>query len=153
KKRTKDFFEAQEAWAKRAPQLSDEDWNKERKQLREKRKDVQFLSPCLGSMTVPAGAPALCELARYELEDVPGFRDLPKEGREREAVEKSLALLRRSAVWSLANLGENIKRYPQDGAKREAVRKSLEAEVKAGGDSGAWAAQTLDYLRDAEDGR
>jgi hypothetical protein len=73
-------------------------------ELRTRRETVRYLSACLGTLSVPAGAPLLIRMARKDQ----GFD------------EKTTVLLRRHAVWMLANLGENLKRLPAD--KRQAVR-------------------------------
>ncbi|HEV3203281.1 MAG TPA: hypothetical protein VGY77_02810 [Gemmataceae bacterium] len=105
----------------------------DRKTLQEKRKDVEFLSPCLGHMIIPTGAPILCEMARKTA------------GHD----AKTIASLRRKAVWSLANLGENLKRY--DRLSSEESNKVLEALeqtlAEQQGEQLQWARLTLQYLQ------
>lgn len=67
-------------------------------ELRTRRETVRYLSACLGTMTVPAGVPLLVRMAQKDQ----GFD------------EKTTILLRRHAVWMLANLGENMKRLPSE---------------------------------------
>jgi hypothetical protein len=92
------------------------------------RNYVQFLIACLGNFSVPVGAPIL--------------NDLAVKGRGQD--EKLRYLIRRNAVWALANLGDSQKRYqklPDD--QKAAVRQKLEEESKSGSDeqrSGAEAA-------------
>ena len=92
---------------------------------------VQYLGACLGNMSVPVGAPLLEELARNGC----GSGD-PR------------VLLRRQAVWALANLGDGQKRYAKlsDDRKRE-IHQKLEQEAESTSpDTASWARTTLKYL-------
>jgi hypothetical protein len=101
--------------------------------LAPKRNYVLFLSACLGNMTIPVGAPILCEMAT----DAQG------------ADPKGVALRRRRAVWSLANLGDNLSRFRElsEQARHEASAR-LEREAKGDGSRAKWAQATLAYFRD-----
>lgn len=92
---------------------------------------VQYLGASLGNFSVPVGAPLLADLARN--------------GRGKD--EKLRYLLRRQAVWALANLGDGHKRYQKltDEQKAE-VRRVLEAHAVGTGDSAQWAEATLKWL-------
>ena len=107
---------------------------KERQTLRTRRKDVQFLCSCLGRVSIPAGAPVLKDLALRKKGDV-----------------KTMVLLRRGAVWALANLGDNLKRFgklsPEDVAE---VRQGLQQAEARGGETGEWARLCLNYLDGAK---
>jgi hypothetical protein len=109
--------------------------SKERETLRSKRKDIEFLSPCLGNLILATGAPLLTEIAL----------------RNKGGDQKTTILLRRQAVWALANLGENLKRFrklPSD--QGDSVREELrQAELRAG-EEGHWARLTLRYLEGSE---
>jgi hypothetical protein len=59
------------------------------------RNYIAYLAACLGEFSVPVGAPVLKDLA------------LQHDGLD----PKALAAQRRRAVWGLANLGENLKRF------------------------------------------
>lgn len=104
-----------------------------RKTFREKRSDIQFLSPCLGNLIIPTGEPLLAEIATRASGGDP----------------KTVALLRRQAVWALANLGENLKRFAKLPPERvEEVTTALEQEAAASqGEQADWARRTLNYLR------
>jgi len=82
-----------EAKDQRADQAATVAWH----QLRPQRDLVLYLTSCLGDFTIPVGVPILCEMAIQD----------------KGAEIKGLSLRRRRAVWSLANLGENIKRRYQ----------------------------------------
>src|SRR5262249_22835946 len=111
--------------------LSEADRQKEGKTLAAKRKDVEFLCSCAGKLILPTGAPVLAELA------------LRKQGGD----VKTVVLLRRQAVWALANLGDNLKRLDQlPPDQKDAVREALRLAAASQGSSAAWAQQTLDYL-------
>lgn len=80
--------------------------------LKIKRKDVQFLSGCVGNLILPTGAPVLQDIAR----------------REKGPDEKSLTLLRRQAVWCLATLAENLQRFDKLPPERQdALRPEMAA--------------------------
>jgi hypothetical protein len=103
----------------------------EKKSVLEKRKDIEFLGPCVGNLMVPAGAAVLSDLA--------------VKGRGRDA--KSQALLRRQAVWALGNLGENVKRFQSLPAeRRETILAELAAASVASGPQAEWARQALGFL-------
>jgi hypothetical protein len=111
--------------------LSENDRQKNAKTLLAKRKDVKFLCPCVGNLLLPTGAPVLTELA------------LRKQGGD----VKTVAVLRQKAVWSLANLGNNLKRFdqtPQD--QKDAVLDELRLATASQSSSAAWAQLTVDYL-------
>jgi hypothetical protein len=119
---------------KHAADFSDSDTRgraEARKALFAQRNYVQYLEACLGNFSVPLGAPILCDLA--------------VKGRGQD--EKLRYLVRRSAVWALANLGEGQKRFAKlnDEQKAEA-RRRLEAEASGSGESAAWARAGLDGL-------
>jgi hypothetical protein len=85
--------------------------------LKAQRKYVQFLSACLGNMSIPVGVPLLTRMATKD-----------------EGDPKSVALLRRHAVWALANMGENRKKFDQlPAAERDRVRAVLSQEAAAAG--------------------
>jgi hypothetical protein len=96
------------------------------------RKYIQFLSSCLGNMSVPAGAPAVARLAKQEAgpSDPVG------------------TVLRRHAVWVLANMGESRKQFDSLPAeRREAVLAELDVEAQVPGQRGDLARKTAATLR------
>jgi hypothetical protein len=112
-----------------------DDWKK----LEPELNYVQFLSAALGNFSVPAGAPLLNELAM----------------REPEGVNIIAALQRRRAVWALANLGENLKRFDKLPAERQdAILAELEEEAQGKQtERSRWAQDMLDYLKRRQAGQ
>lgn len=96
------------------------------------RNYVQYLAACLGSLSTPVGAPMLCDLA--------------KNGRGKDP--KLRVLIRRHALWALANLGDNQKRFHRLSDERKAeIRRMLETEASAGGSqTKQWADLALGWL-------
>src|SRR5262249_31669601 len=90
----------EKSFLERRSKLSEEEAAKEMAKIRGRRDYARFLSACLGSMILPQGAEALQQMA-------------VEQGTDPEAT----ALMRRHAVWMLANLGENLKRFQGDGGK------------------------------------
>jgi hypothetical protein len=115
----------------RAEKASPAPGRPERKTLQGRRKDIEFLSPCLGNLIVPTGAPLLSEIA------------LRTQGGD----QKTTVLLRRQAVWALGNLGENLKRFAKlPPEQAETVRDGFRQASRGGGDEARWAGLTLGYL-------
>jgi hypothetical protein len=95
-----------------------------------------FLASCLGNMSVPVGAPELCELAA------------------KRGADDNILIQRqhRHAVWSLASLGGNLARLDKLlPAEREAIMANLEEEAGKRGLRATWASQTLEYLHGKKD--
>jgi hypothetical protein len=129
--------EAERAYARRAGSLTAAERGKELKKLEPDRNFIVYLGACLGNFMVPVGAPLLKDMAVQE------------SGLETEA----LAERRRRALWALATLGENLKRFDRLPAERqEAVLEQLESAETAGGHS-AWARATRDYLKKRRQGK
>lgn len=105
----------------------------EDKNRRAQRKYIQFLSSCLGNMSLPVGAPVVVRLAQ-------------KQAGTNDPVG---VVLRRHAVWALANMGESRKRFdnlPEE--RRKAVLEQLEAEADTpGSQRSQWARQTYQGLK------
>jgi hypothetical protein len=80
-------------------------WTKARQKFYSQRSFVQYLGNCLGNLRTPVGEVALAGVARN-----PGLSD-----------EKSAALLRRQAVWSLAALGHNLQEAQRAPAEQKAA--------------------------------
>jgi hypothetical protein len=95
----------------KGPTLSKEALQQQLAELRTRRETVRYLSACLGNMSVPVGVPLLQRMATQ-----PTSYD-----------EKTSVLLRRHAVWMLANLGENMKRLKQED--QAGVRERFQAAV------------------------
>jgi hypothetical protein len=98
---------------------------------------VLLLTQCLGHFMVPVGAPALEEMAMQESGMEP----------------KALNTRRRQALWALANLGENVKRFDKLPAERqEEVKAQLESAGGAG-EQAAAAKAALDFLTRRQEDR
>jgi hypothetical protein len=127
---------AEDDFASRAATLSPAEAAQERSKLEPDRNYILYLGACLGNFLVPVGAPVLCELAKQE------------KGME----PKALAERRRQAVWALANLGENIKRFDKlSGQGQQIILDQLEAAEK--GPFGSRARLAAEYLRRRQDGK
>jgi hypothetical protein len=88
---------AEKAYAERYAALKPEEAKAEASKLEPERNYLQYLSACLGSFRVPAGVPVLRKLAEQET------------GLEPTA----LTARRRQAVWSLADLGQNLRHFDE----------------------------------------
>jgi hypothetical protein len=111
--------------------LTEAERKKERHNLLEKRKDIQFLCPCLGNLIVPTGVPLLTELARGT----------------KGSDAKTNALLARLAVWSLSNLGQNLKRLEKlTPEQAEAVLAGFREAALSSGETADSAALSVKYL-------
>jgi len=116
-------------------QLSPPEEAAERKKLEPDRNYILLLTQCLGHFMVPVGEPVLAEMAVQESGLAP----------------RALNARRRQALWALANLGENLKRFDKLPAERqEAVKSQLET---AAGEQTSLARTVLDYLTRREEGR
>jgi hypothetical protein len=89
----------EQALAARIASLSPEEAEAERERLKAERFYLQYLCACLGNFRVPAGVPVLRRLA----EEDTGVEPV------------GLSARRRQAVWALADLGQNLRRF--DAAK------------------------------------
>jgi hypothetical protein len=127
---------AEENFARRIGKLEKSEITAEKTRLDNDRKYILYLGSCLGNFMVPVGAPLLGELAQQD------------KGLEPHA----LATQRRQALWALANLGENLKRFDKlSGEQQGAILDSLQKAEK--GEQGALAKKTGDYLRQRQAGK
>ncbi|HEV3146264.1 MAG TPA: hypothetical protein VGZ47_20420 [Gemmataceae bacterium] len=115
-----------------AGDASSKEKTRARNQLLAQEHYVQYLAACLGNMTVPVGAPLLIDLARN--------------GRGKDDMIR--VLVRRQAVWALANLGAGQKRYAKLSDERKAeIHRKLEQEAESSSsDTASWAKIALAYL-------
>jgi hypothetical protein len=105
---------AEQALAERLRQRSSLEMTGERDTLEAERNYLVYLGACLGNFSLPVGVPLLCEMATQDS----------------GAPAETLALRRRQAVWALANLGENQRRFDRLPPDRQAaVRAELETEA------------------------
>jgi hypothetical protein len=106
----------------------------EMKKLEPDRNYILLLAQCLGRFMVPVGAPILEEMAVQESGLDP----------------RALSARRRQALWALANLGENLKRFDKLPPERqEAVQSQLEAVAD---EQAGLAKSTRDYLTGRQKG-
>lgn len=121
-----DSAAAEKLYAERQGTLSEGDRAKELKKLEPERHLSMFLGASLGNCMVPVGAPLLEQMA------------LQTRGMEADA----LAERRSRALFALATLGENLKRFDRlDDDRKDAIENKLE---EAGSSR---ARQALAYLR------
>jgi hypothetical protein len=111
---------------------------KARKDLEAAREYTHYLSASLGGFTLPIGMPLLLEMALDET-----GKHSPPEARRR-----------RQAVWSLANLGMNLKRFDNlASADQESALLTLEGEAAGAGERGRWAKAALAWMDDRRAGK
>jgi hypothetical protein len=122
----------EQALADRAKGMPADQAEKERKALEPERNYVLYLSACLGHLVVPTAVPVLKELA----------------GEESNGSATS-ARRRWRAIWALANLGENLKRFDKLPPERQGLLLAqLEEEANASSaERGTWARQALAHLK------
>ncbi len=103
----------------------------EDKALEPARDHVLYLGSCLGNLTLPVGAPILSRIAMTP-----------------DDAETNVITRRRwQALWALANLGDNLKRFQRlILARQDIVLSELKAEAAAAGQRAEWARAALDYL-------
>lgn len=122
---------AERGLAERLRQQPKSDLLREAKALEPARDHVLYLGACLGNLTIPVGAPILSRIARTA-----------------DGAEPRIVTRRRwQALWALANLGDNLKRFQRlMPARQELVLSELAAEAAGGSARAEWARATLDYL-------
>jgi hypothetical protein len=130
---------AEDDYRKLAEGPDKEEAERARSKLQPERNYVNYLASGLGGFVVPAGAPLLGELAGEEAGLAPGPR----------------AARRRVAVWALANLGENLKRFDALPAPRQDAALAALAKAADGDDarSAEWARAARRCLEARRDGR
>ncbi len=105
----------------------------ELKMAEAQRSFIVYLSACLGNCTIPVGVPLLNEMAVHE-----------------DGVDPKAVVRRRlQAVWALATLGDNLKRFDKLAPERQsAILAQLEEEAAvAGRERGDWARAALEHLK------
>jgi hypothetical protein len=118
-------------------QLSKADEEGELAKLETDRDYILLLTQCLSRFIVPVGVPALEEMAVQES----GLDPLALNAR------------RRQALWALANLGENVKRFDGISSERqEAIKARLETEAQSS-EQAAAAKAALEHLIHRQQGR
>ncbi len=123
------------AYASKVGSMSKEEAAAARRKLEPDRTFIAFLCASLGDFMVPVGAPMLKELASQKQDVDPRMRELR----------------RRQAVWALANLGQNLKRFDKlDDAKKQSVLEKLNASSDA--DHADWMRNASGALRDRSEG-
>jgi hypothetical protein len=121
----------EKALAERLYQQPKGEFDKHARWLDPGRDHALYLSACLGNLMVPVGAPLLGEMA------------LSQDGSDARVVARQ----RWRAVWVLANLGENVKRFDKlPPARKESVRAELGVEADGTSERAHWASAALKYL-------
>jgi len=129
--------------AERRGSLAEKDQAQEAARIKARADYARFLSSCLASLMLPVGVDPLKQMAATQGAD-----------------PKTVAQMRRHAVWMLANLGENLKRFQGGEAtdypglpaeKRAAIIARLELEAAGAGPRRQLAASTLEYLQGKQD--
>jgi hypothetical protein len=103
----------------------------EQESLEAERNYIVYLGACLGNFSLPVGVQLLSDMATQET----------------GAPAETLALRRRRAVWALANLGEDLRRFDHLAPDRQAaVLAELETEAATETERGNRARLALEYL-------
>jgi hypothetical protein len=127
----------EKAYAEHFAKLSADEQTRELAKLEPDRDYVMLLAQCLSRFMVPVGAPLLEEMS------------LQEKGME----PRALSGRRRQALWALANLGENLKRFDNLPAEQqEAIQAQLETATGPS-EEAASAKPALDYLKLRQQGR
>jgi hypothetical protein len=99
--------------------------------LNRDRDHLYFLAAALGEFHAPVGAPVLCAILSHD-----SSPDL-----------KGNTLQRRKALWSLINMGENLRGFAKMPAEqRQSLMAGLQQEAGADTARGGWARTALFYL-------
>jgi hypothetical protein len=110
----------------------------EQKDLEARRTYIYYLTACTGNLCTPVAAPLLKQMA---LDGGGG-------------PAKVQATRRWRALWALANLGENLKRFDALSPDRqEAVIAEFERQAAGEGERAPWAAAAAAYLKGRREGR
>jgi hypothetical protein len=127
----------EKAHAEHFAKLSPAEEASELKNRDPERDYILLLTQCLGRFMVPVGAPVLEELAMQQSGLDP----------------RALGARRRQALWALANLGENVKRFDKlSSEQQESVLSQLET-VAVGGEQASAAKDALEYLKNRQAGK
>jgi hypothetical protein len=119
----------------------------ERTALEAERSYVHYLLACLSNFTVPVGVPVLRELA--EQSDVAAEADALAQRQD------PWASRRPEAVWALAKLGENMKRFDQFSPERQQTALATLTEEAANHleERSTWAQAALQLLQARQNGK
>ncbi len=129
--------EPEKSFASREAGLSPGERARELTRLEPDRNLITYLGASLGNCMVPIGAPLLEQMA------------LQQGGMEPEA----LAERRRRALFALATLGDNLKRFDKlSDEDKDAIEEQLESASTTSSHS-RWTRATLDYLRQRRKGK
>ena len=110
----------------------------EQKDLEARRTYIYYLTACTGNLCTPVAAPLLKQMA---LDGGGG-------------PARVQATRRWRALWALANLGENLKRFDALSPDRqEAVITEFERQAAGEGERAPWAADAVAYLKGRREGR
>jgi len=127
----------EKTYAEQFAKLSAEEKTRELKKLEPDRDYILLLAQCLSHFMVPVGAPVLEEMA------------MQTSGLD----SRALNARRLQALWALANLGENMKRFDNLSAEQQEMVKSQLETTADSGDQSALAKATRDYLLRRQQGR
>jgi hypothetical protein len=127
----KELVEEESQVAAQVAKSNDKDKDLLWRKLRKQRDYVSFLASALGEFHVACGAPVLCEIVKHEKSP-----DL-----------KGNTLQRRKALWSLMNLGENLKGYAKVPAEQQQqIVINLKTETQGKSPRADWARTAMHYI-------
>lgn len=102
-----------------------------------RRSEAQYLAACVGNLSVPIGAKTLGDMAARQL----------------SSDEKTDAILRRQAVWAIANLGNNRQRFDRlSDDRKQTVLADLDQRAAKVGDAADAARSAAEILRNQNTG-
>lgn len=128
---------AEKEFANRVPLLKPEEAKAEAAKLEPDRNYLQYLCACLGNFRVPAGLSVLRHLAVQEGDMEP----------------KALTERRRQAVWSLADLGQNLHSFDEAKQPDQELILSGVDQLARGSSHAREAREMAKHLRDRLAGR
>jgi hypothetical protein len=133
-----DSASAESALAERLRRQPKTELARESKALEPGRDHVLYLGSCLGSLAIPVGAPLLSRIATTQ-----------------DGADPTVITRRRwQALWALANLGDNLKRFGRlIPARQEMVLAELQEEGAGIGERAEWARAALHYLTGPQAGK
>jgi hypothetical protein len=112
-----------------------------------------YLGSCLGSLTIPVGAPLLSRLAvtrnyrRADAAPLASYRRADAAPLDPGPEPRAVTRKRWQALWALANLGNNLKRFQRLIPERQQmVLAELQAESAGLGKRAEWAKAALHYM-------
>jgi hypothetical protein len=144
---------AEKAFAEHSAGLSARELAPELAKIEPERNYILFLTACLGNLVIPVGAPQLADMAAPQLAG-PGANKNQPQPAEMALEPEARRERQRRALWALATLGENLKRFDTklSDEARDGVERQLESAVESGNHR-ELAKKVLNHLRRRRQGQ